>query len=55
MALVLEQRRAEEAATARTAPCSKHSFPASRANGTVNQGFQHPAETGVGLSVPPPQ
>lgn len=56
MALVLEQRRAEEAAAARTASCSKHSLPVSWANGTyVNHGFQHPAESGDGLGGPPPQ
>ncbi|XP_008158848.2 NPC1-like intracellular cholesterol transporter 1 [Eptesicus fuscus] len=56
MALVLEKRRAEEAAAARTASCSKHSLPVSWANGTyVNHGFQHPAESGDGLGGPPPQ
>ncbi|XP_014386026.1 PREDICTED: Niemann-Pick C1-like protein 1 [Myotis brandtii] len=56
MALVLEQRRAEEAAVARTASCKKHSFPVSWANGTyVNRGFQHPAESGDSFGDPPPQ
>lgn len=56
MALVLEQRRAEEVAAARMASCSKHSFPVSWANSTyVNHGFQHPAERGDGLGNLPPQ
>ncbi|ELK25166.1 Niemann-Pick C1-like protein 1 [Myotis davidii] len=56
MALVLEQKRAEEAAAARTASCKKHSFPESWANGTyVNHGFQHPAGSGVSSGDPPPQ
>ncbi|XP_023603239.1 LOW QUALITY PROTEIN: Niemann-Pick C1-like protein 1 [Myotis lucifugus] len=56
MALVLEQRRAEEAAAARTASCKKHSIPVRWANGTyVNRGFQHPAESGDSFGDPPPQ
>lgn len=56
MALVLEQRQAEEAAAARTASCKKHSFPVSWANSTyVNHGFQHPAESGVSFGDPPTQ
>ncbi|XP_059511972.1 NPC1-like intracellular cholesterol transporter 1 [Myotis daubentonii] len=56
MALVLEQRRAEEAAAARKASCKKHSFPVSWDNGTyVNHGFQHPAESGVSFGDPPRQ
>lgn len=56
MALVLEQRRAEEVAAARTASCSKHSFPVSCANSTyINHGFQHPAESGDGLGNLPSQ
>lgn len=54
MALVLEQKRAEEAAVARKASCSKHSIPVSQANGTyVNHSFQHPAESGDSLSSSP--
>nr|KAF6267896.1 NPC1 like intracellular cholesterol transporter 1 [Pipistrellus kuhlii] len=54
MALVLEQKRAEEAAAARKASCSKHSIPVSQANGTyVNHSFQHPAESGDGLGSSP--
>lgn len=56
MALVLEQKRVEAAATARTASCSKHSIPVSQANGTyVNHGFQHPAKSGDGLASPTTQ
>ncbi|XP_054427272.1 NPC1-like intracellular cholesterol transporter 1 isoform X2 [Pteronotus mesoamericanus] len=56
-ALLLEQKRAEEAAAARTASCSKHSSPGCLARGAhVNHGFQRPAEdVGGDSGGPPPQ
>lgn len=47
--LVLEQKRAEEAAMARMASCPKHPSPMSLAKSIyVNYSFEHPASCEVG-------